>query len=109
MAYTQNKALELARSFLKQACTNHPIRFAYLYGSYARGTQKEYSDIDIAVVLAEIAQTGNYVEEAFDIFHEAQEYNSLLEVICLKKDEFENNGGTIVSLIKKEGIRIDFL
>jgi len=46
VAYTQNKALELARSFLKQASKRHQIRLAYLFGSYVRGTQKDYSDID---------------------------------------------------------------
>ena len=92
---------------MKIASKAHAIRSAYLFGSYATGTQKDYSDIDIAVVLAQAACTTEYLEESFRIFHAAQEYDSLLEIICFKQDEFENDGGAIVSLVKKEGIKID--
>ncbi|MFH0775120.1 MAG: nucleotidyltransferase domain-containing protein [bacterium] len=106
MAYTKDKAIELANSFLWQVSKKYPIRLAYLFGSYAKGNQCEYSDIDIAVVLGRVEQD-RYYEESFEIFHEAQEYNSLLEILCFKEDEFEKDGGTIISKIKKEGIRIE--
>ncbi len=48
-----------------------------------------------------------YYEETFEIFHEAQEFNSLLEILCFREEEFESDGGTIVAQIKKEGIRIE--
>lgn len=107
MAYMQDEAIEMTKSFLKQASKKHSIRYAYLFGSYARGTQKEYSDIDIAVIMGKTAQLKSYYEETFEVFHEAQEYNSLLEILCFREDEFESDGGTIVALIKKEGIKID--
>ena len=106
MAYTQDKAIELAKSFLKQASKMHSIRFAYLFGSYARGTPKEYSEIDIAVILGKTEQVKSYYEETFEIFHEAQEFNSLLEILCFREDEFEIDGGAIVDQIRKEGIKI---
>lgn len=108
MAYTQDKAVELARSFLHEVSKRHKIRSAYLFGSYARGTQKDYSDIDIAVVIPSISQSGRYHEEAFDIFHEAQEFNSFLEVVCFKEDEFNRDREAIVKQIKKEGVKIEF-
>ncbi len=108
MAYTQDKALELVKSFLKQASKRHQILIAYLFGSYAKGTQKDYSDIDIALVIAAKGQGKKYYEETFDIFHEAQEYNSFLEVVCFREDEFDKDGGTIAAQIKKEGKKIDF-
>lgn len=106
MAYTQNKAVELAKSFLKQASKRHPIRVAYLFGSYVRGTQKDYSDIDIALVMP--GKNEQYYEESLAIFHEAQEFNSLLEVICFREDEFERGEAAVVAQIKREGLRIDF-
>jgi len=45
-------------------------------------------------------------DEKFKIFHEAQEYNSLLEVVCFVQEEFDHNGGSLVRQIKKEGIRL---
>lgn len=108
MAYTQDQAIELTRSFLRQARQRHSIQGAYLFGSYAQGAQKFYSDIDIAVVLGNGSHIKRYLEETFEIFHEAQEYNSLLEVLCFRAEEFEKGGGTIVSRIKKEGVKIEF-
>lgn len=108
MAYTQDKAVELARSFLHEVSKRHKIRTAYLFGSYARGTQRDYSDIDIAVIIPSITQPERYNEEAFNIFHEAQEFNSFLEVVCFKEDEFSRDRETIVKQIKKEGVKIDF-
>ncbi len=108
MAYTKDKAIELAKSFLKKASKRYPIESAFLFGSYARGTQRDYSDIDIAVVLGGIMEPCKYSEKAFELFHEAQEYNSLLEIICLKEEEFENDSEAIINQIKEEGIRIDF-
>lgn len=45
-------------------------------------------------------------DEYFKIFHEAQGYNSLLEVGCFNKEEFDWDGGTLVRQIKKEGIKL---
>ena len=33
-------------------------------------------------------------------------YNSLLEVVCFVQEEFDRDGGALVRLIKKEGIRL---
>jgi len=38
-----------------------------------------------------------YYEESLAIFHEAQEFNSLLEVICFKEDEFERGEAAVVA------------
>ena len=50
MAYTKDEAIELTKSFLRKAFQRHPIISAYLFGSYVKGIQNEYSDIDIAVI-----------------------------------------------------------
>ena len=106
MAYTKDEAIDLAKKFLNEASKMHHIQTAYLFGSYARDVQKDYSDIDIAIVLSNISRGRRYYNETVEIFHEAQEYNSLLEVICFREDEFEKNGESIVTQIKKEGIVI---
>ncbi|MBI3391835.1 MAG: nucleotidyltransferase domain-containing protein [Nitrospirae bacterium] len=107
MALTKDDALEIARSFLVEAKKQHEISSAYLFGSYVSGREKDWSDIDLAVVLAgKSISHDRYVSESFEIFHEAQEYNSLLEVVCFRQEEFEEIGASIVSRIKREGIPV---
>jgi len=104
---SKNDAIEIARIFLHQACRKHSIRSAWLFGSYARGTQREYSDIDLALVLPTAVDKHGYLQESFDIFHEAQEFNSLLEIVCFRENEFNNEGPAIINRIKKDGLKID--
>lgn len=107
MALTKDDALRIAQAFLEQAKRRHEIVTAYVFGSCASGRQRDWSDIDIAVVLGgESATPDRYPGETFEIFHEAQTYNSLLEPICFKREKFEENGVSIIARIKREGIPV---
>ena len=63
--------------------------------------------MDLAIVLGSLDSTEESpFDENFKIFHAAQKYNSLLEVVCFGQEEFDQDGGALVRLIKKEGIRV---
>lgn len=47
---TANEFMEKLKKFISEIDAKHPIELAYLFGSFARGTQNEESDIDIAVL-----------------------------------------------------------
>jgi len=107
MALSKDEVIEMANGFLELLRQTHDVRQAYLFGSFAKGTAKDYSDVDLAVVLGSLDRSEESpFDEAFKIFHEGQEYNSLLEVVCFPQEEFQQNGGALVRLIKKEGIRL---
>jgi len=107
MALSKDEVIEIVRDFLNVAGKRHDIREAYIFGSLATGRAKESSDIDLAVVLGSIRITEKSpFGEDFEIFHEAQQYNSLLEVVCFLKDDFDKNGGALIKRIKKEGIKV---
>jgi len=51
MAKIPNKVKKTVEKFLKALQQNNiPIKRVILFGSYARGTQTEWSDIDLAIV-----------------------------------------------------------
>ena len=107
MAYSRDDAVRIARGFLQRAISRYRIRRAFLFGSYAWGRPTEYSDIDVAVILeTSPASQGSSFDEQFEIFHEAQEYNSALEVICFTPEEFEDDSGALMRRIKKEGLEL---
>jgi predicted nucleotidyltransferase len=107
MALSKDEVIRIANGFLETIRDKHDVRQAYIFGSFAKGTAKAYSDVDLAVVLAssDLSEESLF-DENFRIFHEAQEYNSLLEVVCFRQEEFDQDGGAIVKKIKKEGIRL---
>ena len=48
--YTQSDINNLISKFVNLVSDEFPIKSVYLFGSYAKGEAKEYSDIDLAVV-----------------------------------------------------------
>jgi len=107
MALSKDEVIKIATGFLdllRQSCA---VRQAYLFGSFAKDRAKEYSDVDLAVILDSLESSeGSPFDECFEIFHKAQEYNSLLEVVCFTQEEFDRDGGTLARVIKEEGIRL---
>ena len=66
------------------------MREAYLFDSCARETVKDYSDVDIAIVLGKLKNAGESpFYESFEFFHAAQKYNSLLEDVCFAQAKFD--------------------
>jgi predicted nucleotidyltransferase len=107
MALSKDEIIVIVNGFVEMARRTHDVQRVYLFGSFAKGTAKGYSDVDVAIVLGSIDPSEESpFDERFRIFHEAQQYNSLLEVVCFHQEEFDRDGGSLVRQIKKEGIRL---
>ena len=48
--YSQSDINNLVNKFVDLVANEFPIKSVYLFGSYAKGEAREYSDIDLAVV-----------------------------------------------------------
>jgi len=105
MVYSKDQVNKIINEFLKRVRSNHSLEQAYLFGSYAKGIAGASSDIDLALVFDHLDQSGIF-DEAFEIFHEAQEFNPFLEPICFSKKEFEDELTPIVHEIKHTGIEL---
>lgn len=105
MALAKEYIVRELRDILLELKKTHDIRRAYLFGSYARNTPKEYSDIDVAIILGTF-RDGGPMDERFEIFHEVQERNALYEVVCLTEEELAEGELALVQHIKREGIPV---
>ena len=107
MALSKDEVIKLANRFLESVRLRHDVRAAYLFGSFAQGTEQDYSDVDLAIVLGSLeASPESPFDETFEIFHEAQKYNSILEVVCFAQKEFDGDGGALARQIKKDGLKL---
>jgi predicted nucleotidyltransferase len=107
MDLSKDEVIQIAKKFLDHVRRKHDVRDAYLFGSFAKGTPAEYSDVDLAIVLGGPPRLEESpFDESFMIFHEAQEFNSRLEVVCFRQEEFDQDGGVLARQIKKEGIKL---
>jgi predicted nucleotidyltransferase len=107
MALSKDEVIKIVNGLLERLSQKHDIREVYLFGSFAKDVVKDYSDVDLAIVLGSLdVSEESPFDESFKIFHEAQEYNSMLEVVCFDQEEFNRNVGSLIRQIKKEGIRL---
>jgi len=102
---TQHAVIETVRNYANdiEAKGIH-LRTVILYGSFAKGTQHEWSDIDVALVADEF--TGFYIDD-----------KKLFPYVNIKKPyirieaktyptSYFNEGDPFIDVIKKEGIVI---
>jgi uncharacterized protein len=82
---------------------NIPIKEAILFGSYARGTNKEWSDIDIALV-SEVF-VGNRIEDKDKIRKITLSISSEIEVLPFSPEDFDLQN-PLAKEILETGIRL---
>lgn len=108
MAYSKDEAIAVIGTFLENIRQELPIERAYLFGSYATGRNRDYSDIDLAIVTP-VLNDENSLAINQRIFRRAMRYNLDLEPICFSPEEFEKEELPIVVDIKRTGIEITTL
>jgi uncharacterized protein len=86
----------------KRLIENHfDISQIFLFGSYARGTNREHSDIDVAVLVNSIK--GNYFETTPLLWKLRREVDARIEPVLFEKD---NDPSGFIDEIKRTGIEI---
>jgi predicted nucleotidyltransferase len=93
------EAISQARQFTEQVLKEFAPKEVILYGSYAKGSQKELSDIDVAVVFDELK--GNRLEKSERLWEIAWNMDGYIEPILL--DLLDDRSG-FLSEVKTHGI-----
>src|SRR6184192_1505929 len=93
-------ALKIALQFIQALPEKYQPRKAFLFGSYARGLAREWSDIDVAIVL-------NNYKDQFDTTLELMKLgfkiDTRIEPHPITEKDF-NEGAGLATEIKKYGI-----
>jgi uncharacterized protein len=96
--------IETLKKFLEKLKESGiPIEAAYLFGSYAKGRAKEWSDIDVAVISSDISD--DRLEERIRLSKISSHIDSRIEPVPFRPDTFVDED-PLVWEIKKDGIRI---
>jgi len=101
----RDAVIETVRNYARDIETHGVhLRAVILYGSFAKGTQHEWSDIDVALVADEF--TGFYFDDSnlFPYVGIKKPYIRI-EAKTYSTDYFKE-GDPFIDVIKKEGIKI---
>ena len=79
-----------------------------LYGSYARGEQGEWSDVDLMLILPDSAMAFETKEEVHNIMSDFSLRTSyLFSVLIVSESQFrENSGFMVFGSVEREGIPV---
>jgi predicted nucleotidyltransferase len=98
----KNAALKIAERYIKIIRSKYQVETAYMFGSYAKGTNHNDSDIDLAIVF-------NQVDDIIDMQIELMKMRTddilMIEPHPFVKKDF-NSFDPIVSEIMKYGMKL---
>lgn len=107
MACVDAQMMATAKEFLRQLKDQGiHVEFAYLFGSHAKGTPDEWSDIDVAIVSPDISE--DRLEERIRLTRLSSKIDSRIEPVPFSPSSFVDED-PLVWEIKRAGIRIDTL
>jgi predicted nucleotidyltransferase len=106
MALSENKVNEIIYGYIKILEQEIPIKEVFLFGSYASGAPKDYSDIDLAVVSSWFEGRPK-IENMQYLSRISASYNSLVEAIPFTETEYRNiDKRTLLSRIVRTGRKV---
>ncbi len=107
MVHKKNGFKKILGQFIKETEKRIPIQKIILFGSYARGTPKKYSDIDIAVISPKFAHMNDFarIKLLLDCVHQIKYKLSFdIEPFGFTPHEYENSTYfDFLGVIKKTG------
>lgn len=103
MGERKDRFNKIINSFLEEIQKKYRIDDAYLYGSFAKGTSRKWSDIDIAIVSPDFSD--DLFEERLLLMRLASTIDDRIEPRPFKKELFNRND-PLVDEIQKNGIRL---
>lgn len=99
----KSTALEIARRFIRSLPERYSAKQAFLFGSYARETAHEHSDIDVALVLPKYS---NAFDVRVALMKLSRRIDLRIEPHPIKENEF-NDSNPLASEILKYGIPLN--
>lgn len=93
---------ELIQKYIQELLKQIPVKLVILYGSYAKGTPRDWSDIDLVVVSS--AFGGGTEEDYLLLSRVARKITPQIEAIPLRPEDLENyEKGDFIDEILKNG------
>ena len=80
----QNEAIEKVRRFADLVSLELPLKAVILFGSYAKGTERKDSDIDVAIVVK--STNREFSEYAPMIWRLRRKIDTLIEPVLIEED-----------------------
>ena len=94
--------MKIVKKYVDAISKNFNIKEVYVFGSYAKGTNHEDSDIDVAVVLD---SNNDIIDLMVELMMYTQDIDLRIEPHPIKIEDFEE-GNPFIDEIKNTGLKV---
>ena len=102
--YIDDKIMQIIQKYVKKVCEKYQIKAIILFGSYAKGTEHEDSDIDIAVITDDIKK--DRFDEEINLMQLRWDIDLRIEPHIISVADYENDETPFVVEVKNTGIKV---
>ena len=86
----KSAVIDKVKQYANLVCNYFPVQKIILYGSYVKGTAREYSDIDVAVVVDKI--DGDFLESEAKLFNLTHDIDVSIEPVLFEVNSDDPSG-----------------
>lgn len=101
---TNTEIADIVKKYISIVKENYNVTAIILFGSYAKGTEHEDSDIDIAIITDDI-KTDKFDEEV-KLTLLRRKIDNRIEPHIISSNDYENNETPFVVEVKNTGIKV---
>lgn len=99
----KNEAIKKLIDYRAELLNHINLKKMYMFGSYSRNEQRQYSDIDVAIVVDKIQ--GDYLKYLSMIWRLGSKFDSLIEPVVFEENQNDPSG--FFETIVKTGLEIN--
>ena len=99
-----SKIEDIVLKYVKTVCEKYKVEAIILFGSYAKGTEREDSDIDIAIVIDEFKD--NIIDEEVDLMRLRRGIDYRIEPHIIRVKDYKTKSTPFVQEVIDTGIKV---
>ena len=96
--------MEIVQKYVKKICDNYKVYAIILFGSYAKGTENEDSDIDIAIITDDIKN--DICEEELNLMRLRRKIDTRIEPHLIRIEDYKNAETPFIKEVIDTGIKV---
>ena len=99
-----SKIKDIVLKYVKVICEQYKVEAIILFGSYAKGTEHEDSDIDIAIVIDEFKD--NIIDEEVEFMKMRKKIDYRIEPHIIRVQDYKNISTPFIQEVIDTGIKV---
>ena len=99
-----NVIMEIVQKYVEEVCKNYKIEAIFLFGSYAKGTEHEDSDIDIAIITDDIEN--DIFDEELNLMKLRRNIDTRIEPHLIRIEDYKNVETPFIQEVIDTGIKV---